>query len=465
MPRIATKLTSTKDGGWRARKRIPADVRATYADLYGVAWEERFVAGPMPAVTARAKHREWSSGIEARFVNIRAERKGEGRTLTPFQARALAGEWYHWFTAKHLARERTPRFWEAESEALWEDFSVVVLKATNDEDGEADPFELWEDSPKARARVRPLVADNAETAQFLAAKEVTLEPASRDMFLDCVCLNLFEAMQLLLRRARGNWSADKYPEQFPKFERTPDPSLTPWHLFERWVLEVRPARSTRDRWRGVFLKLKDDFAGQSASTITPEEAQRWAKGLVNAESKRKEVTVRDIWVSAAKTVFEWAVKEKLIPHNPVKDVHVTVPKESMIRDKVFEQTEVETVLSAASAISNVERKGHAARRWVPWVCAYTGARVGEVTQLRGVDVLPNENAMRITPEAGTTKTKRAYKVPLHEHLIEQGFLEFAKASGKGPLFYNDQGSPEAADDPTKSSGSTSGRLRELCCSR
>jgi integrase len=38
-------------------------------------------------------------------------------------------------------------------------------------------------------------------------------------------------------------------------------------------------------------------------------------------------------------------------------------------------------------------------------------------------------------------------VPLHEHLIAQGFLEFARRSGKGPLFYNDAANPEA-QDPT-----------------
>jgi integrase len=193
--------------------------------------------------------------------------------------------------------------------------------------------------------------------------------------------------------------------------------------------------------------LNEDFAERSAS-ITPEEAQKWAKGLVNAE--RSALTVRDVWVIAARTVFGWAVKEKLLTHNPFKDVHVTVPKQKMLRDKAFEEEEVAKILSAALAIQNVERKRHAARRWVPWVCAYTGARVGEITQLRDIDVLPNECAIRITPEAGTQKGRKAYKVPLHEHLIEQGFLEFAKASGKGPLFYNEAQSPRKTD-PTNPS--------------
>jgi integrase len=402
----------------------------------------------MPTIKARAKHRDWLNEIDARIANIRAEQNGEGRTLTSVQARALAGEWYNWFTAKHLARERSSQFWEAEIEALWNDFSVDVFTATNNVDGQADPIELWEDSPKAQARVRPLVTDTAETAQFLAAKNVALEPASLYMFLDRVCFDLFEALQLLHRRSRGDWRPDKHPELFPKFERTPDPSLTPWHLFERWVSEANPAPSTVERWRGVFVKLNEDFAEHSASAITPEEAQKWAKGLINPD--RSALTVSDVWVAAARRVFGWAVKEKLITRNPFEDVHLTVPKQRMVRDKAFEQEEIATILSAALAIPSVERKSHAARRWVPWACAYTGARVGEITQLRGIDVLPNECAIRITPEAGTQKSGKAYKVPLHEHLIEQGFLEFAKASGKGPLFYNEVQSPQKTD-PTNPS--------------
>jgi hypothetical protein len=56
--------------------------------------------------------------------------------------------------------------------------------------------------------------------------------------------------------------------------------------------------------------------------------------------------------------------------------------------------------------------------------------------------------MRITPEAGNVKGNTARAVPLHEHLIEQGFIEFAKAKGKGPLFYDPAGRRKVDDDPT-----------------
>jgi integrase len=80
----------------------------------------------------------------------------------------------------------------------------------------------------------------------------------------------------------------------------------------------------------------------------------------------------------------------------------------------------------------------AARRWVPWICAYSGARVNEVTQLRGKDVQEIDGvwAFHITPEAGTVKNKEFRDVPIHEHLIAQGFLEFVKKAGDGPLFFD-----------------------------
>src|SRR5262249_45438180 len=85
------------------------------------------------------------------------------------------------------------------------------------------------------------------------------------------------------------------------------------------------------------------------------------------------------------------------------------------------------------------KKGEALRRWVPWICAYTGARSGEITQLRGADVVDQKgvHAIRITPEAGSVKARRPRTVPLHEHLIEQGIIEFVRSSGRSPLFSNE----------------------------
>ena len=112
MPRIASKLKPTQEGGFTARKVIPSDVRAEYSKLYGQRTEERLNTGPTSIFHARARHREWTTKIEARFVNIRAARKGDGRTLTPKEARALSGEWYEWFIARMTAKGYPAHVWE-----------------------------------------------------------------------------------------------------------------------------------------------------------------------------------------------------------------------------------------------------------------------------------------------------------------------------------------------------------------
>jgi integrase len=150
-------------------------------------------------------------------------------------------------------------------------------------------------------------------------------------------------------------------------------------------------------------------------------------------------------------VFGWALKEGLIEAKPFVGVTVRVPKKKRLRETdAFTPEEAQTILKASLAITNTNSRFAAACRWVPWLCAYTGARAGEITQLRGVDVVKRDgiDALRLTPEAGTIKTGAIRTIPIHEHLIAQGFLDFVKSRGDGPLFYNPERTPKAGVDPT-----------------
>jgi integrase len=79
---------------------------------------------------------------------------------------------------------------------------------------------------------------------------------------------------------------------------------------------------------------------------------------------------------------------------------------------------------------------------VPWICAYTGACVNEITQLRKMDVRKRSYegedvwTIHITPDAGRVKNNRAREVPLHEHLVAQGFPEFVAGCAKERLFFD-----------------------------
>lgn len=85
------------------------------------------------------------------------------------------------------------------------------------------------------------------------------------------------------------------------------------------------------------------------------------------------------------------------------------------------------------------------------MCAYTGARVGEITQLRKADVKKRDGhwLIHVTPEAGTTKTRKARWVALHPALEGAGFLEFVDGSPEGPLFMDPRASRGGKTPPSE----------------
>jgi integrase len=452
---VAVQLKPAPRGGFVARKAIPRDVADDYGRLFGkgkAQWEAWFNSGPASFLTAKQRHRDWSNVIEARIANIRAERKGDGRILTPQEARALAGDWYHWFIARLATNGWSASTWRTYRDEMWKGFDSVV-------DCVGDPFDHYD-----KNHVRPIISDEAKTAQFLAAKRLQLDASSRDLFLDYVTRDFFAALNALTRRAEGDYR-DEYAKRFPTNDGgAVDPDLTPWSLFQRWIREVKPAASTVDRWRGVFLKLQADFPNTNAAGFLSEQMQDWAKGLINDD--RAAGTVRDVWVIACRTVFGWAIGAKLIARNPFVGWRITVPKKIRKREtKSLTESEMRTILNAAAKIK-VHSKTEAAKRWCPWLAAYSGARMGELTQLRGSDVFEQDGiwAIKICPDAGTVKNRTARTVPLHAHLIRQGFVEFAKASGKGPLFYNEPKGKIESGDPTNPRRPRAVKVRERLAS-
>jgi integrase len=223
-----------------------------------------------------------------------------------------------------------------------------------------------------------------------------------------------------------------------------------------WVEGKKPAPASVNRWRSVFLNLRERFGERDAATITTNEAQEWADGLMNDE--RSAHVVDEVWLKAAKVVFRWAVARKRLQSNPFESISIALPnRPPKLREREFNDHEWRTILRATlvPAARRMARHNADARRWVPWLCAYIGSRPGEACQLRAEDIYQHRSGdcwvMRITPEAGTVKGNATRLVPLHAHLVEQGFVAFATARRSGPLFYDPQAQRKPAtsdDDPT-----------------
>src|SRR5712664_855611 len=94
-----TLKRDAKSGAWKDRIRLPEDVRLEYQALYRPAWEEKFHRPcDTPWDKAVVEHAAWAAKVKSRIVALRAKQRGEGHDLTQRDARALAGEWYRWFT-------------------------------------------------------------------------------------------------------------------------------------------------------------------------------------------------------------------------------------------------------------------------------------------------------------------------------------------------------------------------------
>lgn len=461
---LMVSLNPTKTGDFVARKAIPKEARAEYKRLHGVSREAllRIPAGT-PTAQAKALHGQWLAEVETRIERIRAAAKGDGQPLTKLNALALAGRWYAWFLERHQGDLRTPTHWSSRKDHfIWQ---VLAPHAPEEHHGEhSDPSWPWVHRPEVRAATAARVREMALTASFLASEGLALTADADALFVAAVSDNLPNAYDTLESRAWGDHSPDPTPETFPvyKDERT-GTGVGCWDLFGAYVEAVKPAAGTVNRWRAVFRHLQNAFPQRSADSLTEVDARTWMGTLVTP--KRSAVTVDAVWVSSANIVFAWAAKRKHIRVNPFAGVKIDVPRVTILREtKAFKPEETKVILRASSAISNTRDAFPRAKRWVMWLCAYSGARSGEIAQLRGMDVTSRGSfhVMRLTPEAGDMKTSRARTVPIHEHLLEQGFIEMVRSHGDGPLFFNERAASGDAEDPLNPTRSpavkTRGRL-------
>lgn len=445
-----TSLSRAPNGDWFARKGIPKDVREAYKRAFGVSQEERFRRpANLPVGNAKVELRDWDATVTSRIEALRASARGEGSGLTHREAHALAGRWYAWFVARHDHEPGSPEDWAYLAEQIQnarESFSKQIGAPGEDDEQE---------SPATRRRVRAVVAELGRVATFLGEQGLSLTQEATDALLDLLDAELLAAIRVLRSRAGGDYTPDPRPHRHP--EARPDvkaklAGLTCWSLFEGWVAERRPGAATVNRWRAVFRGLETHFEGRDIATITADDAVAWKNTLVTAE--RTAAVVNDVWLRAARVAFGWALDNKRIAANPFAGVNVAVGKAPpKVREREFQDDEWRTILRATTAEAPGRMAPHnaAARRWVPWICAYTGSRPGEVTQLRAEDFTRHKAGfwvMRISPEAGTVKGGQARTVPLHEHLIELGLITFIEGVGEGPLFYDPAGARVARDDLT-----------------
>ena len=164
--------------------------------------------------------------------------------------------------------------------------------------------------------------------------------------------------------------------------------------------------------------------------LTKRDIIGWKDALLNSRLAPK--TVQNHLIIAS-TVFAWGVENERLVSNPAQGVEVAVKRHPSQRRLPFSDDDAVRLLQDA-------RHEKGARRWLPWLLAFSGARLEEICQSFVSDIRKQGDIWHIDINADhSSKALKnagsARKVPLHPALIEEGFLDYVQSLPKeGPLF-------------------------------
>jgi len=264
-----------------------------------------------------------------------------------------------------------------------------------------------------------------------------------------LCSAELEALARVAERDEGDYTGTPTApilKDATQAEKAPAPvSLTGlWADYLNSRMQAGFMRDKGQRHRPVIDNLRKFLKHNDAGRVTKKDVLAWRDHLMKSLSPK---TVNDIYLSALKSVLAWAVENDRLPENVAATVRQPKPRKVYGRERGYTDDEAKKVLKASRTYQSTpdefgrvreSTKMANVKRWVPIICAFTGARVSEIIQLRKEDVtkVGEHWVARITPDAGTVKSGGYRDVPLHAQIVAEGFVRFIEDADEGPLFHN-----------------------------
>jgi integrase len=461
--RMAQPWQNPKSGTYYLRQRAPLDlVERTRGTKTHIEIDDQVVVVTIGAVVQVSLRTREPVVAKCRHAMVDAQlrrhwdavRKGVVR-LTHRDAVSLAGWVYRAgvgvfenepdLSRKLLAVEASNRELRREAERLGADPGDVERELA------ASALEIGIDI-RALAADREISTPAAVEDRFgplanklLSQKGLVVDGESRVMLLEEIRRAYLLVADRIKKGFDGDYSPDEVRKRFPPWssrvnKTSADNGVTMQVLIERWKQKQRTSRSpaTLDRYDPSLRSFAKHVGLKDITAITADDIFRWAEERRDRDGvSSKTVNKNDI--VAVSSVLEWATKHqggKVLGANPARGIALDVPTAGPRRERTFRPDEISRILRAAdhAEVRHGDKKLLAAKRWCPWLAAYTGARISELTSMHREHVR-QEGAVWLV-ELLRTKGDKPRRVPLHEHLVELGFLQFVQASGPGPLFHH-----------------------------
>jgi len=328
---------------------------------------------------------------------------------------------------------------------------IEFLRATESHRGEL-AFRLISEYPSLRTALGPEFAamldemHGKDAAHAAKDRGLVLAPEGVHVVNLRLLSLMGEASRTLEAMREGDYSGSVRLKALPAFEagdsitsgsKTGD-VLTLQQLLEHKAktqnIKDKTVRDTR-----YHLDKFITFIGHNdARRVTKDDVRRWRDSLITS-GKLSPKTITDRYLSAVRSVLSHGVKEFDLQANVASGIRDNRASASPRGSKGYSEEQALTILKATSrgsakALSEPHRRAIA---WVPWIAAYTGLRVSEITQMLGKRFVENEGIsyLLVTPEDGSTKSGKAWMVGVHQHLLEMGLKELMQSFGDKPVFY------------------------------
>ncbi len=295
---------------------------------------------------------------------------------------------------------------------------------------------------------------------LLAAANITLDKSGKRYH--AMCNDVRRALLETVKRSRSRLEGEgdrTYDAMFANLDHVApgEAGLSVTEVAAKWVEEKAPTwtKRTRQEFEATVRMFIEVVGDKPAGQVTRPDARDFKDMLVKApasmsrrhrgltlpqavkagkDSPRLVASSVNKYLSALAALFSWAAMNGYVDSNPVVGLRVAPDKRADKQRRPFTPDELKTLFGALDG-----KTGSAL--WLPLLGAFTGCRLGELTQLEAGDVRERDGVWIIDiNDEGDKELKSnssVREIPVHPALIEAGFLDFvadAKARGGGRMF-------------------------------
>ena len=220
------------------------------------------------------------------------------------------------------------------------------------------------------------------------AGRCVLDERTRHRVLEKAAVAAIQATKQTLRECEGDWRADPMADRFPSPEVLDKPAAVRIDVETLWKqIEKGCGLKTRLKYRRVLDDMIAFLGTKDIGSVTRENVKSWRDDLVKRPSLAARTVQRE-YLGTIKAVLACGMRNDLLGTNVAEGVSVEEARLAKRRQmRGFSDEEATIILTASlqPSTDRTSRKFANAKRWVPWLCGYSGARVNVIAQIRGVD--------------------------------------------------------------------------------